>query len=97
MTGTFHVVVRFETSENDFQNLTHTVKDFFDNEVSKFPGFVSAKFHINEEHSIFINYATWESKSAYQKFLEEVGMKSERAQKVLAFNPSADQVFHIEL
>jgi hypothetical protein len=92
----FHVVVRFDTSDNNFKELTRSVKDFFDNEVSSFPGFISAKFHTNDEHSVFLNYATWESKSAYQKFLDEVGMKSEKAKKVLSFNPTADQVFHIE-
>lgn len=93
----FHVVVRFELKAGEVEKLKPVVKDFFDSEVSKFPGFISAKFHENEDKSVFLNYASWESKEAYSKFLEEVGMKSEKAKKVLEFNPSADQVHHIEL
>jgi quinol monooxygenase YgiN len=93
----FHVVVRFELKSDELEQLKPIVKDFFENEVSVFPGFVSARFHENEDQTVFLNYATWESKDAYHAFLNEVGMVSERAKKVLAFKPSADQLFHIEL
>ena len=95
--GTFHVVVRFELSSGEVVKLKPIVKDFFDTEVTKFPGFISAKFHENEDQSVFLHYATWESKEAYSKFLEEVGKKSQKAQKVLAFNPSSDQLYNIDL
>ncbi|MEE3079399.1 MAG: antibiotic biosynthesis monooxygenase [Bdellovibrionota bacterium] len=95
--GTFHVVVRFQLESGELEKLKPIVKDFFESEVSKFPGFVSAKFHENEDKSVFLNYATWESQEAYSRFLDEVGMKSERAKKVLEFNPSADQLHHIQL
>lgn len=95
--STFHVVVRFELAKSEVAELKPVVKDFFDNEVSKFPGFVSAKFHENKDQSVFLNYATWESQEAYAKFLEEVGMKSDRAKRVLSFKPHSDQVYHIDL
>ena len=95
--STFHVVVRFQLEENEVEKLKPIVIDFFNNEVSKFPGFISAKFHQKEDSSVFLNYAAWESKEAYAKFLDEVGIKSDRAKKVLAFNPTAEQVHHIEL
>lgn len=95
--GTFHVVVRFEVNPSKMDILKELVKDFFDSEVSKFPGFESAKFHESEDQSIFLNYATWKSKETYNQFLEEVGMKSEKAKKVLEFNPSGDQLYHIEI
>lgn len=95
--NSFHVIVKFNLEPGGTEELKPVVKDFFENEVSKFPGFISAKFHENEDRSVFLNYATWESQEAYSKFLSEVGMKSERAAKVLAFNPSSDLVTHIEI
>ncbi len=94
---TFHVVVRFDLEFGEIEKLKPLVKAFLDSEVSKFPGFISAKFHENEEKTVLINYATWESKEAYAKFLNEVGSKSERAKRITEFNATVDQVFHVTL
>lgn len=95
--GTFHVVVRFDLESGEIEKLKPLVRDFLDSEVSKFPGFISAKFHENAEKTVLINYATWESQAAYVRFLDEVGSKSERAKKITEFKATVDQVFHIEL
>lgn len=95
--STFHVVIRFQIEPEKIGELKSVVKDFFVNEVNHAQGFVSAKFHENEDQTVFLNYATWESKSAYLKFSKDIAMKSERAKRVFAFNPSADRVHCINL
>jgi quinol monooxygenase YgiN len=96
MTGKHYVFVRFELQPGEMEKLVPLIKDFFENEVSTFPGFVSAKFHRNEAGSVLINYATWESAEQFQAFMGKA-MHSERSKKIQAFNSSADRVFEIAL
>ncbi len=76
--------------------LISSVKEFFKHDVEPFDGFVSAKFHADDERKIFINYATWKSKESYQEFLETIASTSARGKKVKAFNPKGYQVYHLE-
>lgn len=95
--SSFHVVVRFSLRPGAMDKLKPVVKDFFENEVSGFPGFISARFHQNHDETVFLNYATWRSEGDYKTFLEQVGTVSSRAKKVLAFEPTADMVHSVEL
>lgn len=91
----FHAIIMFQIDPLKFDELLHNVKDFLDNEVSRVDGFVSAKFHTNKERNILINYATWESKQHYEDYKAKTGTVSNRAKKVLAFNPTGHEVWHI--
>jgi len=92
----FHVVLKFNVERSQFGNLTKLVKEFFQKDVERAEGFISAKFHANEEQTVFLNYATWKSKEAYELFVSTVGKKSETALKIKQFNPESNQVYHIK-
>ncbi len=92
----FHVVVKFETSPDEIVEIKKAVKDFFEIEVSKMKGFISAKFHENKEQTTFLNYASWESAECLENF-RTVTQTSELAKKVLQFNPESIELYHIDL
>ena len=96
MNGPLHVIVRFEVNEGDIDSLISLIGDFFKKEVSQFSGFISAKLHRNEEGTVLINYATWESTEKFQKFIE-FARNSEMSKQIQAFKPSQDRVFEIFL
>lgn len=59
-------------------------------------GFISAKIHKNEESTILINYATWESAGKFRKFIAFASF-SETSKKIQAFNSKTDKVFEVPL
>ena len=91
------VIVRFNLKEGELDPLVSLIRDFFGQEVSRFPGFLSAKIHQNEEGTVLINYATWESTESFQKFVVELASVSPIAKKIQAFQPTQDKVFEISL
>ena len=90
----FYVIVRFELREGGPEMPGPLIKEFFSKEVSTFAGFISAKIHMNEEGTVLINYATWQSAEKFQKFIEFASV-SEMSGKIQAFNPYTDRVFEI--
>lgn len=94
MTGTLNVIVRFELKDGELEILFPLIQEFFKKEVSTFPGFISAKIHSNEEGTVLVNYATWESDEKFQKFIE-FAMVSETSKKIQAFNSKTDRVFEL--
>ena len=96
MLGPLHVIVRFDGKEDDVDLLVSLIGEFFKKEVSQFPGFISAKLHQNEEGTVLINYATWESSEKFLKFIE-FARNSEMSKKIQAYNPTQDKVFEVPL
>ena len=92
-----HVIVRFDLKEGELDTLVWLIRDFFGQEVSRFPGFISAKIHQNEEGTVLINYATWESAASFQQFVMKLASVSPTAKKIQAFHPIQDKVFEISL
>jgi hypothetical protein len=92
-----HVIVRFELNDGELDTLVSLIRDFFEKEVSRFPGFISAKIHQNEVGTILINYATWESTERFQQFVMELASISPIAQQIQAFHPTQDMVFEVSL
>lgn len=97
MTNPLNVIVRFELKKGEFEVLLPLIQEFFKKEVSTVPGFISAKIHKNEEGSVLINYATWESEEKFQKFVVEIARVSEISKKIQAFTSKSDRVFEIPL
>lgn len=91
-----NVIVRFEVNEGNVDPLIKLIGEFFQKEVSQFPGFISAKLHRNEEGTVLINYATWESSEHFQKFIE-FARTSAVSQKIQAYKPTQDRVFEVSL
>lgn len=92
---TFHVIITFNIEPKKFNDLYVSVKDFLENEVSKDEGFISAKFHTNKEQNILINYASWKSQKHYERYKAKTGTVTERAKKVLSYEPIGNEVWHI--
>jgi quinol monooxygenase YgiN len=92
-----HVIVRFELKAGELDTLTALIRDFFEKEVSRFPGFISAKIHQNEAGTVLINYATWESTEHFHQFVMELASLSPIAQQIQAFRPTQDMVFEVSL
>jgi heme-degrading monooxygenase HmoA len=96
MSGPLYIIVRFDLKEGEIDTLVSLIGEFFAKEVSHFPGFISAKLHRNEEGTVLINYATWESPEKFLKFIE-FARNSEMSKKIQAFNPTQDRVFEVSL
>ncbi|GAB3885825.1 antibiotic biosynthesis monooxygenase family protein [Spirosoma agri] len=96
MHSPLYVIVRFELKNGEIDQLIWLIRNFFREEVSQFPGFISAKLHRNSEGTILINYATWESAEHFQKFIA-FARDSERSKQIQAYKPSQDRVFEISL
>ncbi|GAB3926504.1 antibiotic biosynthesis monooxygenase family protein [Larkinella terrae] len=92
-----NVIVRFELKDGELDTLISLIRDFFEKEVSRFPGFISAKIHQNEVGTVLINYASWESAEHFQRFVRELASLSPIAQQIQAFRPTQDMVFEIPL
>lgn len=92
-----NVIVRFELNEGELTTLVSLIRDFFKQEVSHFPGFISTKLHQNEAGTVLINYATWESIERFQQFVMELASVSPIAQRIQAFHPTQDMVFELPL
>ncbi|GAB3696533.1 hypothetical protein GCM10027592_19710 [Spirosoma flavus] len=92
-----NVIVRFELKAAELDSLISLIRNFFEKEVSRFPGFVSAKIHQNEAGTVLINYATWESTEHFQQFVTELASISPIAQQIQAFHPTQDMVFEVPL
>jgi hypothetical protein len=76
-----YVIVRFDLQAGELDVLAPLIKDFFQKEVSAVSGFVSAKLHTNDDCTVLINYATWKSIDAFNKFRNEVAANSEISKK----------------
>jgi len=96
MQSPLYVVVRFELRDGEIDQLIQLIGNFFREEVSQFPGFISAKLHRNNEGTVLINYATWESTEHFQKFIA-FARDSERSKQIQAYKPSQDRVFEVSL
>ncbi|GAB3974831.1 hypothetical protein GCM10028806_31280 [Spirosoma terrae] len=92
-----NVIVRFELKAGELDTLVTLIQQFFEHEVSHFPGFISAKLHQNEAGTVLINYATWESSDSFRKFVIELASVSPIAKKIQAFQPTQDMVFEVPL
>jgi heme-degrading monooxygenase HmoA len=92
-----NVIVRFELNDGQLDTLVSLIRNFFEQEVSRFPGFISAKIHRNEAGTVLINYATWESTEHFQQFVMEMASVSPTAQQIQAFHPTQDMVFEVPL
>jgi len=92
-----NVIVRFELKAGELDTVISLIRDFFEKEVSRFPGFISAKVHQNEAGTILINYATGESTEHFQQFVMELASISPIAQQIQAFQPTQDMVFEVPL
>lgn len=97
MESPIYVIVRFELNEGEFEVLFPLIQQFFKREVSTFPGFISARIHTNEERSVLINYATWESPERFQKFITELAMVSDISKQIQKFPAKTDRVFEVTL
>jgi quinol monooxygenase YgiN len=92
-----YVIVRFDLKEGELDTLVPLIREFFAKEVSRVPGFISARLHANEEGTVLINYATWQSLEAFQAFVTEVAMVSPLSRKIQAFPSRTDRVFEVAL
>ena len=97
MESPIYVIVRFELKEGEFEVLFPLIQQFFKREVSAFPGFISARIHTNEERSVLINYATWESSEQFRKFITELAMVSDISKQIQKFPAKTDRVFEVAL
>lgn len=97
MQSPYYVIVRFKLQEGEFATLFSLIQEYFQKEVEPAPGFISSRIYKNEEETVLINYATWESSDKYQEFWNGVVMISEISKKIQTFNPQIDQVFEIPL
>ncbi len=96
MKNKYYVIVRFEIEIKDFEILYLLIKSFFKEEVSVTRGFISSRILSSEDKSKVINYATWESKDAFEKFAKEIVSKSEISKKIAFFNPSRETFYEVE-
>lgn len=92
-----NVIIRFELNDGELDTLVSLIRNFFEKEVSCFPGFISAKIHQNEAGTVLINYASWESAEYFQQFVSELASLSPIARQIQAFHPTQDIVFEIPL
>ena len=96
MKNFLNVIVRFEVGKGEAAKLISLIKQFFEKEVSSFPGFISFKLHSNEEATVIINYATWESTEQFQKFMA-FASTSEISKQIQAYRPHSDRVYEIAI
>ncbi|MEZ0607815.1 antibiotic biosynthesis monooxygenase [Fibrella sp. WM1] len=96
MNTPLNVIVRFDVPADGIDALIALIGHFFRNEVSRFPGFISAKLHRNEEGTVLINYATWESQEAFFHFMT-FARDSEFSKQIQAYKPTQDRVFEVSL
>lgn len=94
MQSPLYVIVRFALNEGEIDRLISLIGNFFSQEVSQFPGFISAKLHRNQEGTVLINYATWESAEHFQTFIA-FARGSEWSKQIQAYQPSQDRVFEV--
>jgi quinol monooxygenase YgiN len=94
MNNPLYVIVRFEVKEGEAAKLTSLIKHFFEKEVSSFSGFISFKLHSNQDGTVIINYATWESIEYFQKFVA-FASTSEISKQIQAYHPQSDRVYEI--
>lgn len=97
MRSPYYVIVRFELQEGEIETLHALIHEYFEKEVRLAPGFISSKIYRNEEGTVLINYATWESSDKYREFWNGVVLVSEISKKIQAFKPQINQVFEIPL
>ncbi|WP_294276144.1 antibiotic biosynthesis monooxygenase [uncultured Chryseobacterium sp.] len=89
----YYVMVRFEIQKHDFETLYSLIRIFFEQEVSVYPGFISSRILTNEDHTIVINEAAWESKEKFDAFVHEIVSTSETSKKIQAFKPSRETFY----
>ena len=89
-----HVIVRFQLDKEDMPKLVALIEEL-ETIVKTSPDFISAKLHRNVEGTVLINYATWTSSQAYEKFWKEHIVNTETNKKIASFNPMVDQVFEL--
>jgi heme-degrading monooxygenase HmoA len=92
-----YVIVCFDLRAGELDVLAPLIEEFFQKEVSAVPGFMSAKLHTNDERTVLINYATWKSMDAFQRFMNEVAANSAVSKKIQQFSAKTDVVFEIPL
>ena len=97
MTSPLYVVVRFALKPGERDILAPLIQEFFAKEVRVVPGFITARLHTNEEGTVLLNYATWESQEHFHYFIRNVAMVSEISKKIQAFDQQTDKVFEIPL
>ncbi|RYG04674.1 MAG: hypothetical protein EOO02_05570 [Chitinophagaceae bacterium] len=86
--------VRFALQPGEKDSLIALIRNFFDKEVKTFEGFISFKLHANEEGTVLINYATWESVEHFQKFVA-FAANSDISKQIQAFKPQSDRVYEL--
>ena len=96
MKKTYYVMVRFEIQQEQFQTLNSLIKEFFEKEVNPSPGFISSQILTNENKTIVINYAIWESKEKFEKFAQDVASKSEISKKIQFYKPVRETYYEFE-
>ncbi|MDN3594356.1 antibiotic biosynthesis monooxygenase family protein [Zunongwangia endophytica] len=96
MSDNYYVLVRFNIETEKFQELYYLIKEFFEKEVNSCPGFISSKILTNEDKTLVINYATWESKQKFENFAQNIVSKSNISKKIEFFNPIRETFYEFE-
>jgi len=90
-----HVIVRFQLKkEEEMFELVALIKEL-EKIIKSSPDFISAKLHRNFEGTVLINYATWTSPQAYEKFWKEYVTNTETNKKIESYKPMVDHVFEL--
>jgi quinol monooxygenase YgiN len=97
MNRPLYVIVRFELKKGEVEILAPLIREFFEKEVSAVPGFLSARLHTNDEGSVLINYASWESDKHFFHFVKEIATDSDISKKIQRFAQRTDCVFELPL
>ncbi|MHA7944891.1 antibiotic biosynthesis monooxygenase [Formosa sp. 3Alg 14/1] len=96
MTDKYYVLVRFKIDTEKFKELYSLIKEFFEKEVNSYPGFISSKILTNEDKTMVINYATWESKQKFEYFAQNIVSTSNISKKIAFFNPIRETFYEFE-
>lgn len=90
-----YVIVRFHLEAGEIEKLSALITEFFQKEVSAYPGFIASRIHRNEEGTVLINYAQWESIEKFNGFRQTMANGSELSRQIRLFNQVTDLVYEI--
>jgi quinol monooxygenase YgiN len=69
------VLTTFETTPGTCQDLLDLLTDAYDKYISKQPGFISARLHVNDAQTRIANYSQWTRREDFQAMLRSDEMR----------------------
>lgn len=62
----FTALIEFEVEPEQQQALIDAVADQVEQHFKRYPGFISASFHVNDDGRRVVNYGQWRSREAWE-------------------------------